>query len=109
MKTTVDMHDFRESFRRMGRGDQFSYQGLGVLFEYLEQWEEDSGEELELDVIALCCDFYEDTAESIAEDYSIDLSDCENDEEREDVVRDYLSENGAYIGDVAGGFVYRAF
>ena len=109
MKTTVSLYDFREAFRTMGRAEQFSYEGLEVLFDYLEQYEEDTGEELELDVVALCCDFYEDTVESIAANYSIDLTDCEDEDEQAEMVREYLEDNGAFVGAVSGGFVYRAF
>jgi predicted ArsR family transcriptional regulator len=109
MKTTVSLYNFREAFRTMGRAEQFSYEGLEVLFDYLEQYEEDTGEELELDVIALCCDFYEDTVEAIAANYSIDLTDCEGEEEQAELVREYLEDNGAFVGAVTGGFVYRAF
>ena len=55
MKTTVYLHDLRTQFHQMGRGDQFSYDGLRVLFEALEQYEDDTGSEVELDVIGLCC------------------------------------------------------
>ena len=109
MKTSVSLYDFREAFRTMGRVDQFSYEGLEVLFDYLEQYEDSTGEELELDVVALCCEFYEDTVEAIAANYSIDLTDCEDEEEQAEVVREYLEYNGALIGEVTGGFVYRAF
>lgn len=43
----------------MNRTTNFSYAGLNALFDYLAEYEEDTGEELELDVIALCCDFTE--------------------------------------------------
>ena len=43
----------------MGRENNFSWEGLALLFEYLESIEEDTGEEMELDVIALCCDYTE--------------------------------------------------
>lgn len=59
MKTTVTEHSFRQAFYDMNRGDTFSYEGLAALFEWLNQYEEDTGEEMELDVIALCCDFRE--------------------------------------------------
>jgi hypothetical protein len=59
MKQTVNSSDFHDAFERMGRGDQFSYEALDALFDYLEQYEEETGEEMELDVIALCCDFTE--------------------------------------------------
>ena len=109
MKTTVSLYDFREAFRTMGRAEQFSYEGLEVLFDYLEQYEEDTGEELELDVVALCCDYYEDTVEAIADNYSIDLTDCDDEDEQAETVREYLEDNGALVGEVTGGFVYRAF
>lgn len=107
MKQTVSESDFRDAFRAMGRTDQFSYEGLGVLFNYLEQYEEDTGEELELDVIALCCDYYEDTWEEIARNYRIDA--MGDNEQCADEVREYLEQNTIIVGEVTGGCIYRAF
>ncbi|MFA5053839.1 MAG: hypothetical protein WC565_07260 [Parcubacteria group bacterium] len=59
MKQTVQEHDFLDAFRQYGRADQFTRAGLIALFDYLEEYEKDAGEELELDVIALCCDWSE--------------------------------------------------
>lgn len=114
MKTTVSLYDFREAFRTCGRAEQFSHEGLEVLFDYLEQYEEDTGEELELDVIALCCDYSEDTVADIARNYSIDLSDLdpEDDDYEEqctEAVRDYLNENTQLVGETSTGFVYAIF
>jgi hypothetical protein len=108
MKQTVDFYDFKRSFEQC-RPENFSRQGLGVLWDYLEQYEDDCGQELELDVIALCCDFSEDSAENIAKSYDIDLSECETDEDKAEEVKEYLQEQGALIGEVNGGFVYRDF
>ena len=41
------------------RPDHFSYDGLIALWEYFEEYEEDTGEEIDLDVIAICCEYYE--------------------------------------------------
>ena len=62
MKITINEYQFEQAFRDAGRGDNFSYAGLQALFEYLQSYEDDGGEEIELDVIALCCEFteYED-------------------------------------------------
>ena len=114
MKTTVNRYDFKRAFADAGRKDQFSYDGLKALFEYLEQLEQDTGEELELDVIALCCDYSEDTPEEIARNYSIDLShlDPEDDDYEEqctEAVRDYLNENTQLVGETSTGFVYACF
>ena len=72
MKQTVTLYTFREAFRLHGRQDNFSYQGLEALFNFLEQIEEGSGVEMELDVIALCCDFSECDLDDINYQYSED-------------------------------------
>ena len=59
MKKTIDIYDFRDAFNRAGRGNHFTYDGLTALFEYIEEYEEGTGDEIELDVIALCCEFNE--------------------------------------------------
>jgi hypothetical protein len=59
MKTTVTEFQFVESFRACGRESQFSRDALLALFEYLEEYESSTGTELELDPIAVCCDFAE--------------------------------------------------
>lgn len=59
MKQTIDMYQFERAFKNMGRGEQFSYEGLQALYLYLEEYEEDTGEEINLDVIALCCEYAE--------------------------------------------------
>ena len=114
MKTTVSRYDFERAFVDADRKEDFSYEGLGLLFDYLEQYEEDTGQEIELDVIALCCDYAEETAEEIARNYSIDLAhlDPEDDDYEEqciDAVRDYLNENTELVGETSTGFVYLIF
>jgi len=59
MKTTVSSYDFEQAFRTAGRENSFSYAGRNALFNYMEDYEEDTGEEIELDVIALCCEYTE--------------------------------------------------
>ena len=59
MKQSVNMYQFERAFNNMYRGEQFSYDGLKALYEYLVEYEEDTGTEVELDVIALCCEYAE--------------------------------------------------
>ena len=69
MKQSINIYDFQEAFRL--RPNNFSYDGLQALFEYLEYLEEDIGEEFELDVIALCCEFTEyESLEEFHNNYS---------------------------------------
>jgi len=68
---TVNEHDFRQAFIDYNRGEQFSYNGLTALFEWLEELAEDTGTPYELDVIALCCEFTEyENLQEIQANYS---------------------------------------
>lgn len=77
MKQTVNFYDFRRAFQQHGRENQFSYEGLSTLFDMLEEFEQDTDEEMELDVIALCCDFSEyDSFKELTDNYdSIETED----------------------------------
>jgi hypothetical protein len=99
MKTTVNESQFRDAFMRYGRKDNFSYQGLSVLWEYFEEYEESTGEEIELDVIAICCEFDEAMPEEIRDNYSI-----------EGDVLDYLFDHTHVAGITKdGAIIYAAF
>lgn len=93
MKQTVYLNDFRDAFYKMDRANQFSYKGLEWLFDHCEDLENDLGEDYELDVIALCCDFTESTYEDINRDYNLDL----NDDNLHKGVIDYLEENTSIV------------
>ena len=58
MKQTINEYQFRRAFEKC-RPNNFSYEGLTALYDYLQQYEEDTETELELDVIGLCCEFSE--------------------------------------------------
>lgn len=106
-----NVYQFREAFRLAGRMDQFSYEGLEVLFDYLEQLSEDTGEPIELDVVALCCEYYESSIEEIIDQYNLGVSYVEGDDPDSiiEVVREYLEDNTSVCGEVSDGFVYAAF
>jgi len=70
MKMTVNESMFRDAFRSI-RPENFTYEGLGALFEVLTDLESDVGEEYELDVIALCCEWSEATLDEIRDNYSL--------------------------------------
>ena len=52
----VNRHMFVQEFRDI-RPDNFSLDGLDALFDYINELEEDLGEQIEFDVVALCCDY----------------------------------------------------
>lgn len=117
MKTAVNVFDFVDAFKNRNRETNFSRAALVTLFDYLEDYEQSSGEELELDVIALCCDFSENDAFEIAEFYNLDLgeyagADTVMDEDARQailsIVRDFLEDEGMLVGLTDNDtFVYR--
>src|SRR5574344_178247 len=105
MKQTIDLYAFRDAFYKMGRTDNFSYEGLGILFDYLEEFEQATGEEMELDVISLCGEFTESTIDDLISEYDIDISDCDPDDEEaiEETVKEYLEQNTTVCGVTSDG------
>jgi len=84
MKEQVSFCDFTDRFRSHDRQDQFSYEGKKALFDYLEEIEEECDIEIELDVIALCCDYSEyDSAVDCINDrgYDCDYKEAQDDDE----------------------------
>jgi hypothetical protein len=100
MKTTVNVSQFRDAFRACDRQDQFSYEALGLLFDYFEELEDSMGQEIELDPIAICCDYSEDSPADIARNY----------DDAPDDVADWLTDRTSVIGTTkAGDIVYLQF
>ena len=88
MKTTVTEYSFRDEFRAI-RPENFSYDALGQLFEFYESLEDDTGEEMELDVIAICCDWSECDLATFNQDYNTDF------EEMDEAI-EYAQQKGGY-------------
>lgn len=109
MYINVSKYDFFDAFKKMGREKNFSYEGLEVLYNYLTELEKDIGEKIELDIVGLCCEYYESTVEEIADDCNIEIEDDADEDERREAVRKYLENEGVLVGEVPGGFVYEAF
>lgn len=115
--SNIGFCEFCDAFRDMDRNENFSYEGKRALFDYLEQYSEDSGQPVELDVIALCCDYYENDIDTIISECRIeidrdgfeDLAFDEIKEAKTEQVRDYLNDNTIIVGEVPGGFVYACF
>jgi hypothetical protein len=105
MKTTIShASQFRDAFRQADRQDQFSYEALNMLYEYFEDCDPD----MELDVIAICCEYNEDTFEGIAANYEVDLTGVDKTDIPQ-AVMDFLCDNTTVVGETATGFVYLSF
>ena len=102
MYQTINFSAFCDAFRSHDRSGQFTYNGKKALFDYLEDLEEQIGQRIELDVIALCCDYVEATFDEIREAYSLeDMTDEE--------VGEFISENTIYVGLVDDCILYANF
>ena len=99
MKQTVSLYEFTNAFHGTQYENNFTYEGLKALYTYLDELEEETGEELELDIVALCCDFSEyESLEEFRENYSSDyetMGDIEN--ETTVIYIDEPKSNGRFI------------
>jgi hypothetical protein len=67
MISTISEWDFIKAFDRMDRSTNFSVEGRKALFDFFEECDPS----MELDVIAICCDFSEyDDLEQLKAEYS---------------------------------------
>ena len=68
MKDTVTEYQFIDTMAQKQHG--FSYEGAKALFEYFEQYEQDTGEQMEFDPVAIRCDFDEyESLEDVKQNY----------------------------------------
>jgi len=88
MKQTIGIHQFNKAFEDMNRLTNFSYEGRKALFDYLEQYEQDTGSEVELDVIALCCEYSEyDNLAEFQKDYGKEYESMKDIEDATQVIK----------------------
>ena len=109
MKKTLSTWEIADALSR----DEYagwSYEGAKALAEYLEQLEEDIGEEMELDVVAIRCDYSEyASATEAAENYQDnDHGDDMDDDEKEAAALKYLQDNTTVI-EFDGGIIIQDF
>ena len=78
MKQSITRSGFAHLFEEYNRKENFTYDGRLALFNYLEELEDDTGEQIECDIIGFCCDFseYESALEAVKE-YTADDLDSE--------------------------------
>ena len=101
MYTRISKYDFMEAFLNMDRYDQFGYEALSALFDYIEDVEQDTGVEIDLDVVAICCDYTVSTLKEVRDAYDLD----------EDVdVLEYLMDNTVVVEELDDGrILYQNF
>lgn len=103
MKQIVNFSQFCDSFSEQYRRN-FTYEGKRVLFDYLEELESDLDVEIELDPVALCCEYVEYTSfTEFQKDYpSIDKDDLGDNTQ-------VIPVDGTDPEELDGGFIIQAF
>ena len=96
---------------------RWSRAGAFALAEYLEEYEESTGEELELDVCAIRCDFSEHSSlQDWASDYfgndswreEMNIEEEDGDDDIDDEIRRYIQDHGQLI-EFDGGIIVSSF
>lgn len=104
-QTIDNASQLRNAFRQYGYYEQFSYEAYECIYSYLEE----CGEDIELDVVSICCDFTEEHFEGIAK-ANIDNYEDMDEEEQIEAVEEYLNENTSIVGKLDNGnFIYINF
>lgn len=92
---------------------QFSYAAAHALAEYYEDLEEEMGEEIEIDPVAIACDWTECAdREELLDVYGYVLNEDWEDEDQDaktEAVLDYLRDNTTVIELNSGEYIVQAF
>lgn len=99
MKTTINEWDFMDAFAKHDR-DYYSYEAYQALYDYYTSIEDDTGEEMELDVIAICCDWTEYGPGELVEAYGYMVERTEWDDENAGLYDDEAERDEAYLNDL---------
>ncbi len=120
MKTTVNTYEITDALTN-DENAAWSYNGAKALAEWLEEYEEDCEVELELDVVALRCEFteyasleewltryYGETLEEVFKSAGVDLDGDESDDELDELIRSHIFDHGQLI-EFEGGIIVSDF
>ena len=88
MYTIVTEGNFRNTFLTSANYNNFSYSGLTALYDYFSELEDELGEPIEFDLVAIAGEYSELTIDELRDNYSIDID--------IDVI-EYLQENTIVI------------
>lgn len=108
MKDTLSTYDVA---RRLMEDESagWSYDGALALAEYLESFEEDTGEEIEFDRVAIRCDYDEySTAKEAAEACGYEPDEDDDEEDQERAALKWLNNHTTVI-EFDGGVIIQAF
>ena len=101
---------------RMDRGDNFGYNGWNAIGEYLEELSDDTGEDYEVDIVGICCDYsMSESVDDFWNEYgkysSTDPEEWEemDEEEKLEAIENYLQDNTSVVCCEDGCIIWAAF
>lgn len=98
MKQTIGVTQFHDAFHKADRAKQFSWEALNILYDYFEEIDPD----MELDVIAICCQYAEMTPEDFCNQYGIDTEGLDEND-MFDAAVEFAQENTTLVGTTVDG------
>lgn len=110
MKYELDRSEFTNLFAQYNRADNFSFTALDALYDHYEEMDEN----MVVDIIAICCEWSEYTAEEAIGQYSHILDEDDIKEAREadnldEYVQEELSEHTTVLPASNGNIVVQEF
>jgi hypothetical protein len=112
MKQNVTFYDFCDSFSESYKNN-FTYEGKRALYDYLIDYEESCDIEIELDPIALCCEYNEySNIKEYTDNYNIDIKreDYDSEEDYNNAVFEHIEYNTTLIKiENSEGFIIGAY
>jgi len=116
MKITLNTYQLADELKKDTNAN-WSYNGSLALAEYLEQYEADIGEQMELDLCSIRCDFSEhssildwahDHFSNALEELGFDETEENDDDEIDAKIREYINDHGTLI-EFDGGIIVSSF
>ena len=102
---------FIDAFARMDRMDGWTYDGLRALYDYLDDLSEACDTHIELDVVAICCEYseHESALACIADNgYSWEPDPDDDADDQEEAALEWLQDNTS-VCVFDGGIIIAAF
>jgi hypothetical protein len=108
MKHTLTNFDFI-NWMREAPNNPFSYEALELLWDYLESFEQDTGEDIEFDPVAFRCEFCESSFKEIISENKLNAQGLDEEADKKLAI-EFLENNTTVLGitDI-GTVVYQNF
>ena len=113
MKTTVSRFDFQDAFLKSETyKNNFSYEGLNALFDYFEEYENSTSEDIDFDIVSIACEYseYESATEAVKQyNGAVEENKDFDDEDKEKASIAWLQDQTQVIEIEGGGVIIQQF